>query len=516
MTVASSTATSRQLGHIVDRFANAQPNSTALIIGPQRSRISYADLAQLVDDQCDTLRRSGLRSGDVIALSCANNIEFVVALLGAARAGIVVAPLDPTLPAIQARERVNRVGACLTVTDARGLEPGAPEEDGPRWCLHVAPTSATGVKPEMRLLVADSADTAASPVSDLTDRDALIMFTSGTTGMPKMVPWTHDNVAASIEGISGAYQLGGGDATVAAMPLFHGHGLIATLLTTLATGGALLLPARGKFSAHTFADDVATVDATWYTAVPTIHQILLDTASAADGIQHTSRLRFIRSCSAPLPSAMVRRLETTFGVPVLAAYGMTESTHQASSALPSADERTRVHTVGAPTGLSVRIIDDGRTCARRTTGEIWFHGPAVVRGYLQDAEATSNTFVDGWVRSGDLGSLDERGNLTIEGRIKDLINRGGEKISPEHVEEVLTSHPTVAEAAVFGVPDDLYGERVAALVVPCGGSHVDPADLASYSRERLSAFEIPERIIVTDKLPMTAKGSVDRSKLTVA
>ena len=255
MTVASSTATSRQLGHIVDRFANAQPNSTALIIGPQRSRISYADLAQLVDDQCDTLRRSGLRSGDVIALSCANNIEFVVALLGAARAGIVVAPLDPTLPAIQARERVNRVGACLTVTDARGLEPGAPEEDGPRWCLHVAPTNAAGAKPEMRLLVADSADTAASPVSDLTDRDALIMFTSGTTGMPKMVPWTHDNVAASIEGISGAYQLGAGDATAAAMPLFHGHGLIATLLATLATGGALVLPARGRFSAHSFADE---------------------------------------------------------------------------------------------------------------------------------------------------------------------------------------------------------------------------------------------------------------------
>jgi len=220
MTLASTSTISRQLGHIVDRFANAQPNSTALIIGPQRSRIRYADLAQLVDDHCDALRRSGLRSGDVIALSCANTIEFVVALLGAARAGIVVAPLDPTLPAIQARERVNRVGACLTVTDARGLEPGAPEEDGPRWCLHVAPTSATGVKPEMRLLVADSADTAASPVSDLTDRDALIMFTSGTTGMPKMVPWTHDNVAASIEGIQRRLPIGrwrcdrGGDAVV--------------------------------------------------------------------------------------------------------------------------------------------------------------------------------------------------------------------------------------------------------------------------------------------------------------
>jgi acyl-CoA synthetase (AMP-forming)/AMP-acid ligase II len=160
------------------------------------------------------------------------------------------------------------------------------------------------------------------------DCDALIMFTSGTTGTPKLVPWTHENLAVSIEGIAGAYQLCNSDATVAAMPLFHGHGLIATLLTTLATGGAVVLPARGKFSAHTFWDDVATVDATWYTAVPTMHQILLDRASADLRGGNHGRLRFIRSCSAPLSPVTVQRLEATFNAPVLAAYGMSHPPSQ--------------------------------------------------------------------------------------------------------------------------------------------------------------------------------------------
>ena len=515
MTSASFNAGPWQLGHLLDRFAESQPDATALITGTERLRISYADLAQLVDDHADALRRGGLRCADVVAVSSANNVEFVVALLGAARAGLVVAPLDPTLPAGQRRERINRVGARLTVTDARRLEQH--DEDGPRWCLHVSPAKDVRAKSEMRLLATDSARTDATPPSGLTDRDALIMFTSGTTGQPKLVPWTHDNVAASIEGVSGAYRLGPSDATVAAMPLFHGHGLIATLLTTLATGGAVLLPTRGKFSAHTFADDVDAAGATWYTAVPTIHRILLDRVPAQAATAHPGRLRFIRSCSAPLPPAMVRRLEAAFDVPVLAAYGMTETTHQASSVLPTDDQGTRMNTVGVPTGLSVRIVgDDGSPGSPGSTGEVWLRGPAVVRGYLENAEATARTFVDGWVRSGDLGRIDKHGNLTITGRIKELINRGGEKISPERVEEVLTSYPSVAQAAVFGVPDELYGERVAAFVVPCAGCHVDVAELTSYGRERLSAFEIPERFILTDALPLTAKGSVDRSELAEA
>ncbi len=462
-----------RLGYILDDTAESAPGSTALIAGAQRRRISYAELAALVVDHCAALQRSGLRPGDVVALRSANSIEFVVALLAAARAGVVVAPVDPALPAAERRARADRVGARVTLTDAHVPDPKPPRH-----------------------------------LDGLTDRDALIMFTSGSTGTPKLVPWTHDNIEAAIRGIAAAYRLSPSDATVAAMPLFHGHGLIATLLTTLATGGSIVLPARGKFSARTFWDDVATVDATWYTAVPTIHQILLDRPI---DLPDSNRLRFVRSCSAPLSSATVQRMEATLGVPVLVGYGMTETTHQASSVLPSADRSTRLHTVGTPTGLAVRIVDnDGSTCPPAATGEIWLRGPTVVRGYLDNAAATASTFVDGWVRTGDLGSVGRDGTLTVTGRIKDLINRGGEKISPAHVEEVLMSFRGVAGAVVFGVPDDLYGERVAAVIVPHNGFHVEQSDLVSYCGDRLAPFEVPERIAFADHLPLTTKGSVDR------
>jgi acyl-CoA synthetase (AMP-forming)/AMP-acid ligase II len=182
--------------------------------------------------------------------------------------------------------------------------------------------------------------------------------------------------------------------------------------------------------------------------------------------------------------------------------------------LPSDGESTRLHTVGTPTGVSVRIVDrDGKTCSRGATGEVWLRGPTVVRGCLDNAAATASTFADGWVRTGDLGSVDGHGKLTVQGRIKELINRGGEKISPERVEGVLMSYPGVDVAAVFGTPDDLYGERVAAVIVAHNGFHVESTSLISYCRDRLAPFEIPERIVFADQLPLTPKGSLDRVRV---
>jgi acyl-CoA synthetase (AMP-forming)/AMP-acid ligase II len=516
----NSTATSKdshaswRLGHILDLVVATAPNSTAIIVGAERRRISYAGLAKLVTGQCTALRRSGLQRGDVIALQSTNSLEFVVGLLAAARAGVVVAPLNPALPSADRRERVDQLGARVILTDADDPAADTSAVDCPEWYLRTTFPNDLQEHPVMRLTAPASARAAGAPLPGLTRRDALIMFTSGTTGTPKLVPWTHDNLAAAIASVAGAYQLVRDDATVAAMPLFHGHGLIATLLATLSTGGAVVLPAARGFSAHTFWDDVAAVDATWYTAVPTIHQILLQRAAVDLPDGYHPRLRFIRSCSAPLSPATARRMEATLHAPILAAYGMTETTHQASSVLPISDDHTRFNTVGTPTELSVRIVDgEGRTCPRGAIGEIWLRGPTVVRGYLDNPDATASTFVDGWVRSGDLGAVDADGTLTVRGRIKELINRGGEKISPQHVEEILMSHPGVAQAAVFGIPDPLYGERVAALIQPEKGFHVDSTDLLSYCRHILASFEIPERIAVADQLPLNGKGAVDRSHL---
>ncbi|WP_286174556.1 FadD7 family fatty acid--CoA ligase [Mycobacterium sp. DL99] len=506
-------ASSWHLGHIIDEPTEIAPTAGALVVGAERNRITYGDLAELVVAHCIDLLHGGLEPGDVIALQSTNSIEFVVALIGAVRAGLVVAPLDPALPWNETQARADRIGARAILTDKQRPVDGA-TGGCPQWLVQIGAGGAVDEKPEMRLVTTDSARMVAASAPGLTDRDALIMFTSGTTGTPKLVPWTHANLAASVAGIVTAYQLGRTDATVAVMPLFHGHGLVATLLATLASGGAVALPARGRFSAGTFADDAAAVGATWYTAVPTIHQILLERASAEPRGGDRGRWRFLRSCSAPLAAATVRRMEAMFNAPVLMAYGMTETTHQASSVLPSAGESARLYTVGTPTSSSVRIADGfGAPCPPGATGEIWVRGPAVVRGYLGNAEATAETFVDGWVRSGDLGTVDGHGNLAIQGRIKELINRGGEKISPEHVEEVLMSYPGVAQAAVIGIADPLYGERVGAIIVRHKGSELDMADLNSFCRDRLAPFEMPERITFADRIPLTAKGSVDRTNL---
>jgi len=336
------------------------------------------------------------------------------------------------------------------------------------------------------------------------------LFTSGTTDRAKMVPLTHANVAASVQGICATYELGPEDATVAVMPLFHGHGLFAVLLASLASGGCVLLPERGRFSAHTFWDDVRAAAATWFSAVPTIHQILLQRAARDYPGPQAVPLRFVRSCSAPLDMATAITLEGMLGAPLLSAYGMTETTHQATSEpLPQRGPH-KPGSVGHATGVDLRIVDDdGQPCPAGTVGEVWVHGPTVARGYLAAPAETAQSFADGWFRTGDLASLDEDGYLVITGRIKNIINRGGEKISPEHVEAVLAGCSGVTEAAVFAIPDPTYGERVGAVVVSHDES-LTAEEILRNCRSELSPFEVPDRIEVVAALPHTAKGALDR------
>jgi acyl-CoA synthetase (AMP-forming)/AMP-acid ligase II len=295
------------------------------------------------------------------------------------------------------------------------------------------------------------------------------------------------------------------------MPLFHGHGLFAALLASLASGGCVLMPERGRFSAHTFWDDVRAVSATWFTAVSTIHEILLERSASEYPGSQVVPLRFVRSSSAPLNSATQRALERTLGAPLLSAYGMTESTHQAATEPLPQYGPLKHGSVGRPAGVDVRIVDqNGHTCPVGTVGEVWVRGPVVARGYLGDPAETERSFADGWFRTGDMGSLDDDGYLFLTGRMKNLINRGGEKISPEHVEDIIAGCPGVAEAAVFAIPDATYGQRVGAAVVVSDGESVGSAQILEYSRNRLSTFEVPDRLDIVAALPHTAKGGLDR------
>lgn len=502
------------LADLVAAAAGRAPETTALVVTSERIPVSYGELAGLVDDLAKQLTDTGLRPGDRVALRSGSNAEFVVGLLAASRAELIAVPLDPALPIGDQRARTEVAGASVVLVD--GTSPSDDEEPGVAWWPFTVTVDRGGAA-SVRLDAATPLNRGASTPEGLHDDDAMIMFTGGTTGTPKMVPWTHTNIASSVRGIIAAYQLGPLDATVAVMPLYHGHGLVAALLSTLASGGTLALPARGKFSAHTFWDDIDAVKATWYTAVPTIHQILLERAKTGQsGAQHAA-LRFIRSCSAPLTPETARALQETFGATVVCAFGMTEGTHQVATTgidqLENPAETTGL--VGKSTGPEIRIVaPDGKPRAAEATGEVWLRGPTVVRGYLGDPAITAANFTDGWLRTGDLGSLSAAGDLRIRGRIKELINRGGEKISPERVEGVLTSHPDVLEVAVFGRPDKMYGETVAAAIVARGSTSLDPEQLTEFCRERLAPYEVPATFLQTSALPHTAKGSLDRRAVT--
>jgi acyl-CoA synthetase (AMP-forming)/AMP-acid ligase II len=340
-----------------------------------------------------------------------------------------------------------------------------------------------------------------------TEDVALILHTSGSTGRPKRVPLKHANLTISAQNVARHYQLTKDDVAMCVMPLFHVHGLVASTLATLSTGGTLVVPA--KFNPLSFWRTARDTGMTWYSAVPTIHQLLL--ARGADPNRRpegAAKLRFIRSCSAALPPPVMDALEQAFGAPVLEAYGMTEAAHQmASNPLPP-DER-RAGSVGHGTDVQIGIMDDaGNLLAPSQHGEVVIKGPNVITGYENNPEANAKSFTDGWFRTGDQGFLDAKGYLTLVSRIKELINRGGEKISPREIDEVLLTHPAVAEAVAFGVPHATWGEEVAAAVVV--RSDVSEADLVAFCKEKLADFKRPKQIHITTTIPRTATGKIQR------
>jgi acyl-CoA synthetase (AMP-forming)/AMP-acid ligase II len=337
------------------------------------------------------------------------------------------------------------------------------------------------------------------------DDVALVLHTSGTTSRPKRVPLRHRNLTASVANIAASYQLTADDVTVCVMPLFHVHGLLASALATLATGGTVVIPR--KFSPMGFWPVAQTVRPTWFTASPTPHQLILMRARSPRP-PGSERLRFVRSCSAALSPSQMSEMESRLGAPVLEAYGMTEASHQmASNPLPPAGRIAG--SVGRATGIEIAILDErGRVLPTASTGEVAIKGSSVIDGYENNPEANAASFTNGWFRTGDQGTLDEEGYLRLLGRIKELINRGGEKIAPREIDEVLEMHPSVTEAVAFGVPHPTWGEEVAAAVVVSGA--VTDKELAAHCRRHLAEFKVPKTIHIVDAIPRTPTGKVQR------
>jgi acyl-CoA synthetase (AMP-forming)/AMP-acid ligase II len=482
----------------------------ALVVPQPGTTVSYAALQQALDRAAGRLAALGVREGDRVALVAAGGPALIVAFLAVVASGAAAAPVNPALGVAELTAELADLRVSRLLHDGSATAAAAAAAAG-------VPASVIGMEDgQLRAdgQAGDPRDPAGGP-----DSLALLLHTSGTTSKPKTVPIRQRNLIASTGAVARAYELAGDDVTMCVMPLFHVHGLVATVLATLSTGGTVVLP---RFRPSAFWDEAGRHGATWYTAVPTIHARLLGQAQAMPA-PPDHRLRFARSCSAPLPAIVWQRYEDAIGVPLVEAYGMTEAAHQmASNPLPPGERRPG--TVGRATGTEIATLDDDwRPTRAGEEGEVAVRGPSVVDEYLDNPAATQAAFADGWFRTGDVGRLSADGYLSLVGRVKELINRAGEKISPYEVEDVMLGHPAVAEAAAYPVPDEKYGEQVGVVVVLRGGtgepgpggkaSEATPRELSAYCADRLAAFKRPARITILPEIPKGPTGKIQRRNL---
>jgi acyl-CoA synthetase (AMP-forming)/AMP-acid ligase II len=462
--------------------------------------LSHAELREAVDALAEQLHQLGVRPGDGVAIVMGNSAATVVTFLAVVRASAIAQPINSQLRRGEVEAELAEVHpALMLIGDGDHGEAIAAAEAAN------IPIHTVGHGPPPALEGVERARGALADVDP--DAVALLLHTSGTTSRPKAVPLRHRNLAASAQGIAAGYGLTPDDSSYCVMPLFHVHGLVASTLAALAGGGSVVVPRRtrpGALWPHVHEHGV-----TWFSAVPTI---LAKLPAAPDG-DHGS-LRFARSCSSSLAPPLWTALEERFGVPVVEAYGMTEAAHQmTSNPLPPGDRRAG--TVGQSAGAEVAILDaDWQPVPAGTAGEVAVRGPGVVDGYLDNPEANAASFRDGWFRTGDLGRLSEDGYLTLDGRLKELINRGGEKIAPREVDEALLAHPAVREAVAYGVPDEKWGEVVHAAVVVEDGLSAD--ELREFCSDRLASFKVPRRVHIVSDIPKGPTGKIQRRTLAEA
>src|SRR5688500_11909394 len=480
------------------------PDSTALIVPEKDLRVSYAALKEQVMAVAEALAAAGVKRGDRIGTALPNGLPNIVTFLAASMVG-TAAPLNPAY-------KEDDFKFYLDDTNARFLLlPPDGAEEARRAAGDTVPIMAVDLDEsgQVRLSQGPGAEAPRKPFAPPSVDDvALILHTSGSTGRPKRVPLTHAQLSISARNVAQTYQLTAKDVSLCVMPLFHVHGLVASTLATLATGGTVVVPA--KFSPLSFWRIVRDTGATWYSAVPTIHQLLLARAEPGSRPAGAEKLRFIRSCSAALPPPVMAGLEEAFGAPVLEAYGMTEAAHQmASNPLPPSARKPGSVGPGTNVGISIRDAN-GNVLPAGERGEVCISGPNVVTGYENNPEANATAVFGEGFRTGDQGMLDEQGYLSLTGRLKELINRDGEKISPHEADEGPLAHPAIAEAVSFGQSHPTWGEEVAAAVVLREGAAAKEAEILAFCKERLADFKRPKQVFITEAIPRTATGKIQR------
>ncbi|SCU83894.1 LAME_0C07206g1_1 [Lachancea meyersii CBS 8951] len=508
-------------------------DNVAVIVPETGAQVTYRDLSHMTGHLQTMFHSPDSPLFDVvgrqsaIAISMPNGLEFITAFLGATTDAKVGAPLNPNYRAEEFNFYLNDLKAKVICVPKGAVKEGSKAEilkSAAKFECYVVELwfNADRFRVEYdiysprngyKIKIYSSVHKAAFfnhedrfPGFARSSDVALILHTSGTTSAPKTVPLLHLNIARSMCNIAATYKLTTQDRSYVVMPLFHVHGLIGVLLSSFWAQGSVVVPP--KFSAKNFWANFTAWGCNWFSCVPTISMIMLNTPKP----QPLPKIRFIRSCSSALAPSTFHKLEQAFQAPVLEAYAMTEASHQmTSNNLPPG--KRKPGTVGQPQGVEVFILDDkDNVLPQGAQGEVSIRGENVTLGYAHNDKANRENFTrrENYFRTGDQGYFDAEGFLVLTGRLKELINRGGEKISPIELDSVMLSHPQVDEAVAFGVADEKYGQVVNAAIVLKPGQKLDYKDLADYMRKRVASFKVPVRVFFVDKLPKTATGKIQR------
>ncbi len=482
-------------------------DDAAALSAPDRDDLSHGALRELCTRTVEKLNGFGIGRGDRVAIVLPNGPEMAAAFTAIACAA-ATAPLNPAYREEEFEFYLDDLKAKALVVEADSASPSiaaAGKLGIPVIRLEVAEGAAAG---EFTINAEGLSGTPAQGGFAQADDIGLVLHTSGTTSRPKIVPLSQRNLAASARNIRATLSLTPQDRCLNIMPLFHIHGLIAAVLTSLAAGASIYC--TPGFNALRVFGWMAAAKPTWYSAVPTMHQAILARASRNAEIVQNAGLRFIRSSSSSLPPQVMAELEEAFGCPVVEAYGMTEATHQmACNPLPPATRKPG--TVGIAAGPEIGVMTEtGELLPPGEVGEIVIRGDNVTAGYENNDDANAEAFTEGWFRTGDQGRLDGEGYLSITGRLKEIINRGGEKISPREVDEVLMDHAAVQQVVTFAIPHDLLGEEIGAVIVLREGAAAEETDIKTFARQRLADFKVPRTILFMDEIPKGATGKLQR------
>ena len=491
------------LSGLLERGAD---DATALS-SPGGKPLTYRALRALVKSVAQSLNSRGIGAGDRVAIVLDNGPAMAAAFLTIGSAA-TAAPLNPGYRADEFEFYLTDLRAKLLIVakdnDSASVDV-AKKLNVPIARLASHPEQGAGT---FTLEFGENPVAGSKAKAATADDIVLVLHTSGTTSRPKIVPLAHKNVAASATNIRESLALTANDRGLVIMPLFHIHGLIAALTAPLSAGGEVCC--SPGFNALKFFGWMAEVKPTWYTGVPTMHQAILLRAPGNADIVKNHRLRFVRSSSSSMPPKVIHELEALYGIPVIEAYGMTEAAHQmASNALPPG--KRKPGTVGPSAGPEIRIADtSGMTVPTGATGEIVIRGPNVMTEYENNAAANADAFYGDWFRTGDQGVMDEDGYVSITGRLKEIINRGGEKISPREIDEIMMEHPAVHQCVTFGMPHDMLGEEVAAAIVLKQGAQASEKELRDFAKVKVADYKVPKKILILTEIPVGATGKLQR------